>query len=271
MPKPLPTFRLTSAKRRSLELLAEYFCLRTRDVAALARGRVPTPSDLRSARRTLQLLYREKLVNRLPYFELDRFSGGIGYVYGLSDKGMLERESHPHAKSFDEHSARTLDHELEISFFHIAAKRFARSEGVRLYWQQSHLKRGIHPDALFAFTDPRKPAERGTWYFFLEVERSKAGNFRNGEPGIVRKLVRYADYFDSGTCLRDWNFRRFRVVVVQRTKGRRDHLLRLLRERCSHQMFWLATEAAYKEDLAGPIFRSPAGNDEAQSLPSLWR
>src|ERR1700751_3732495 len=41
-----PTFRLTHAKRRILELLAEYFCLRTKDVAELLRGHRPNDNDL---------------------------------------------------------------------------------------------------------------------------------------------------------------------------------------------------------------------------------
>jgi Replication-relaxation len=263
------TFRLTLAKRKSLELLAEYFCLRTKDVAALLRGREPSESDLHGTRRTLGLLHQAKLVNRLPYFELDRSAGGIGYVYGLSDKGIPDADCYPYPKSFDEHSARTLDHELEISFFHIAVWRFAEGNGLRLYWQQSDLKRGIHPDALFALTDPRKPEERNTYYFFLEIERSRVGNFRNGEPGILRKLARYADYFGSDACQRDWNFRRFRVIVVQRTEARRDHLLWALREKYGRRMFWLTTERLYKENIAGEIFRSPDDSGVRNSLLSL--
>lgn len=249
-----PTFRLTDAKRRSLELLAEYFCLRTKDIAALIRGRVPTESDLRSARRTLLLLYQAKLLNRLPYFELDRTAGGIGYVYGLSDKGLPVSDTYSWPKTFDEHSARTLDHELEISFFHMAIKRLVENNGLQLYWQQSDLKRRIHPDALFALTDPRRPEDKNTWYFFLEVERSRVGKYLNGEPGIMRKLIRYADYFDSEACLKDWNFRRFRVIVVQRTDARRENLLRALRNGCDRSIFWLTTEDRYKADIGGHIF-----------------
>ena len=49
------------------------------------------------------------------------------------------------------------DHELEISFFHIALKKFAVKNGLKLYWQQSDLKHTISPDAMFALTDPRSP------------------------------------------------------------------------------------------------------------------
>src|SRR5713101_5634486 len=121
-------FRLTRTKRRVLELLAEYFCLRVKDVAKLLRDREPTEADLRTARRSLGLLCKEKLANRLPYFELD--TEARSYVYGLSDKGVDHPDvEYPEAKSFDEHSERTLDHELEISYFHMALDKFLNDEG----------------------------------------------------------------------------------------------------------------------------------------------
>jgi len=260
-----PRFHLTRAKRTVLAILAEYFCLRTKDVARLLRNREPNGNDLRTARRSLQLLWKERIVNRLPYFELDRSSGGIGYVYGLSDKGLGLCEGG--AKSFDEHSARTLDHELEISLFHIAVKRFADANGLRLYWQQSDLKRGIHPDALFALTDPKKPETASTYYFFIEIEKSKIGNVKNGEPSIIRKLGRYAEYYDTDQCETDWNFRRFRVIIVQRAQVRRENLLRALSEKFPHRMFWLTTEELYKRDIGGPIFATPRDySDRTYSL-----
>lgn len=112
-------FRHTAAKRRTLELLAEYFCLRVPDLARLLRHREPNQNDLRTARRTAHLLWKEGLLSRLAYIELDRERGSIGYVYGLSDKGVRDYGGGL-SKSFDEHSARTLDHEVEISWFHMA-------------------------------------------------------------------------------------------------------------------------------------------------------
>src|SRR5712692_5767057 len=164
-----PQFHLTRTKQRVLELLAEYFCLRVRDIAQLL-GHDPDNHDkLRATRHTIQLLFKEKLANRLPYFELD--TEARSYVYGLSDSGVKAANGHVDIdwnlvgipKTFDEHSERTLDHELEISYFHMALSRFWRdTDNPGLYWQQSDLKRGIHPDALFALTNAR-----GTYYFFL--------------------------------------------------------------------------------------------------------
>src|ERR1039457_1986274 len=191
-PSQEPRRGITSAKREAIELLAEYFCLRTNDVARLIRSREPNDNVKRSVQHTLGLLYKAGLVNRLPYLDFDRESGGVTYVYGLSDKGVKFVETiWPDAKTFDEHSQRTLDHELEISFFHIALKKFAAKNKLKLHWKQSDLKRGIHPDALFALNDPAKPEGKNTLYYFLEMERAKIGNYVNGEPSIMRKLAKY--------------------------------------------------------------------------------
>lgn len=261
-------YRLTKAKRNVLALLAEYFCLRVTDVAALRRGRAPCESDLRSARRTLSLLYREGHANRLPYFDLH--TEGVTHVYGLSDRALKTFDFPPTAKSFDEHSERTLAHELGVTAFHIALRKLADQNGLTLYWQQRDLKRGIHPDALFALTDPSKPDGRNTHYFFLEIERTKLGQYRGGEPSIMRKLERYAQYFDSNECARDWNLRTFRVVVVQQTDERVANLLRALASRLPTRTFWLTSESACTRDLGAPIFFTPKDHaHQAYSFLSL--
>ena len=254
-----PRRRITSAKREAIELLAEYFCLRTNDVARLIRSREPNENDKRSVRHTLGLLYKAGLVNRLPYLDFDRESGGVTYVYGLSDKGVKFVETiWPDAKTFDEHSQRTLDHELEISFFHIALKKFATKNKLKLYWQQSDLKCTVSPDSMFAITDPAKPEGKNTLYYFLEMERAKIGHYRDGEPSIMRKLGKYYTYYGSDACEKEWtDFRQFRVIVVQRTHERRENLLKQLNKELNHRMFWLGTEASYKTDIGGEIFRTP--------------
>jgi hypothetical protein len=237
-----------------LELLAEYFCLRVKDVARLIRDREPTEADLRTARRSLGLLWKEKLVNRLPYFELD--TEARSYVYGLSDSGVKTANGHVDIdwnlvgipKTFDEHSERTLDHELEISYFHMALSRFRRdTDNSGLYWQQADLKRGIHPDALF-----KLQTAKGEYAFFLEIEKGKK-NFE----ALTAKLDRYAKYYDTDDCEKDWGFRNFRVVIVQKNDVRRQNLLRELHDKLPHRMFWLTTEKAYKSGIAGEIFGTP--------------
>jgi hypothetical protein len=240
-------------------LLAEFFCLRTNDIAELIRGRTPNPNDKRSIRQTLTVLLRAGLVARLPYLDLDRVQGGVHYAWGLSDKGVQFCKSlWPFAKTFDEHSQRTLDHELEISFFHIALKNFAEKNRLKLYWQQSDLKCTVSPDAMFALTDPQKPDGKNTLYYFLELERAKIGHYVNGEPSIMRKLGKYYEYYGTDKCQKEWtDFRQFRAIVVQRTQERMENLLKELNKQYNHRMFWLTTEAAYKKYIDGEIFATP--------------
>ena len=248
------TFRLTKTKRDTLQLLAEYFCLRTSDIARLIRHRNPNENDQRSVRHTLGLLHKAGLVNRLPYLDLNRENGSVTYVYGLSDKGLGDLSG----KALTEHSQRTLDHELEIAYFHIALKQFCGEQGFPLYWQQKDLKRTVSPDALFAIRDPKRPEGKDTLYYFLEIERAKSGNYRDGRSSIIRKLGKYYDYYNSNKCAKEWgDFRQFRTIIVQRTEERRANLLKELEGTYRHRMFWLTTEALYKQDISSRIFQTP--------------
>lgn len=259
-------FRLTHTKRRTLELLSEYFCLRVKDAARLLRNREPTETDLRNFRRTLALLCKEQLATRLPYFDLS--TEGVSYVYGLTARGVREYGG----KRFDEHSARTLEHELEITFFHMRLQQFATQRSLKLRWYQADLKRGaVHPDALFALTDPSKSAGRNTHYFFLEIERAKIGNYRGGEPSISRKIAKYYQLFDTAGCETVWGFRHFRVIVVLPTEERCGKLRKALQDEYRHQMFWLTAESLYKRDIGARIFVTPQ-DQEAPSygFGALW-
>jgi hypothetical protein len=254
-----PLSHPNATKRGLLGLLAEFFCLRTNDAAELLRGRTPTPSDTRSVRRTLAILHRDGFVYRIPHFEAGRDRGGMTYVHGLSDRGVRhavqDGYATPATKTLDEHSLRTLDHELELSSFHIALHRLCVSRNIRYAWRQTGLKRTVHPDALFHVADPANPGK--AFCYFLEIERAKLGNYRNGEPQILRKLRKYYGYFNSTDCEKEWGFRQYRVIVVQRSDARRDGLLMALQKSCNHRMFWLTTETAYRKDIGSSIFKTP--------------
>ena len=246
-------------KQRILELLAEFFCLRTNDAAELLRDRTITESDARSVRRTLSILHRDGFLYRAPHVDVGHERGGVAYVYGLSAKGVGHALRNGYStlatKTLDEHSLRTLDHELEITSFHVALHRLCSAKGLRYLWRQTDLKHTVHPDALFYVADPANSGK--AFCYFLEIERSKLGNYRNGEPQILRKLRAFYNYFNSTGCEKEWGFRQYRVAVVQRTDARREGLLAALREKCSHRMFWLTTEAAYRADIGGAIFMTP--------------
>ena len=120
-----PNLRMTLAKRAVLQILAQYFVLRSKDVAELLRGREPNQNDIRTINRSLKLLADDRLVHRIKY--LDLATDVVGYACGLTDAGVSFTGQ---GKTFDDHSARTLDHELEISFFHLALEYYCRHQGL---------------------------------------------------------------------------------------------------------------------------------------------
>lgn len=267
---PKPTHP-NPTKLRLLELFAEFFCLRTNDAAGLLRNRSITDSDARSVRRTLSILHSDGFLYRAPHFNAGNERGGAGYVYGLSAKGvdhaLRNGYSTAATKTLDEHSIRTLDHELELTGFHIALRGLCSAKSLRYLWRQKDLKHTVHPDALFYVADPA--ASGKAFCYFLEIERAKLGNYRNGEPQILRKLRKYYWYFNSTVCEKEWGFRQYRVIVVQQSEARQGGLLRALQANCSHRMFCLTTEAAYRENIGGAIFKTP--KDDAPVALSFLR
>jgi hypothetical protein len=231
-----------------LRLLTSHFVLRSKDVAALVRKRPPTPNDIRTINRSLKLLAERGLVRRKKYLDLS--NDGVGYACGLTDRGVAEYGG----KTFDEHSERTLDHELEISRFHIAIQELCDRHGLQLSWRQSDLKHGVDPDAYFFITDPKRDG-KNTNHFFLEFERAKLGNMKDGKYSITRKLEHYYRYYNSSECEERWGFKTYRVVLVMRTTDRRDNLVSAMQSGLNHRMFWVGT----KHSLVGD-FHTPKGD-----------
>jgi len=230
-PTPKRPLRHRKTMGATLQALAKYFVLKSREAARIVRKREPTENDIRTINRTLKLLYGAGLLHRIKLPNLD--DDGAPYVYGLSDAGVRHCGE---GKTFDDHSARTLDHELDISDFHIALQELCEAETITLHWRQSDLKHGVNPDAYFSTTRNGKAN-----HFFLEVERAKMGNYRNGEPSIIRKLKHYYDYYNTPECEKAWGFKTFRIVTLVFTEERREHLLRAMRGELCHRMFWLGT------------------------------
>lgn len=185
-------------------------------------------------------------IHRLRYLNPD--NDGVGYACGLTDAGM---QFSGRGKTFDEHSERTVDHELGISFFHLSLQEVCYRHQFVLRWHQSDLKHGVNPDAYFSVTKPGKEGTN-THHFFLEVERAKMGNYKDGEPSIVRKLKRYYEYYNTPGCEKAWGFRTYRVVTVLRSNERRKNLLSAMQVELSHRMFWLGVESNHTADFRTP-------------------
>ena len=186
-----------------------------------------------------------------------RKRGNLPSIHGLSLKGVQKVEALGYTtaatKIFKPNSDTLLPHEYEISVFHLRLKALCDEHRWGLYWQQRDLRCGVNPDACFGITTPT-----GTLWYFLEMEKTKPGGWKNGESKIMRTLGRYYAYFDSNVCETDWaNFRKFRVIVIQRNQERRANLLKALALKHAHRMFWLTTEDLYKSDIGGEIFKTP--------------
>jgi hypothetical protein len=90
------------------------------------------------------------------------------------------------------------------------------------------------------------------------VEKTKPGNFRDGESKIIRNLGKYYAYFDTDKCEKEWaNFRKFRVIVTLRNDERRRNLLKELEGKYKNRMFWLTPEELFREDIGAAIFQTP--------------
>jgi DNA-binding transcriptional ArsR family regulator len=248
--QPKALFYPTKNKREVLQTLAEHFVLRSRDLAAVLRKREPNQNDIRTINRTLKILDDAGLVRRLHY--LDLATNGVAFACGLSDAGVRYTGA---GKTFDEHSVRTIDHELGISDFHRNLQSYCDAKGLPLTWKQSDLQHGVNPDAYFTIEKPGK-----ILHFFLEIERAKIGNYKNGQPSIVRKLKHYYDYYYTPECENRWGFKTYRVVVIVPTQSRRDTLLKAMHSELEHRMFWLGVEETLE-------FRTP--KDDTLSFADL--
>ena len=251
-----PRFRWNNARRTALELLDEYYLLRVRDFSTLLKGKY-NENTRRTMQNVLTALHGRGYVGRLRFIDDMIEVPTVVYAYYLNDSGAKKLE---HEKAaFAPESMTILRHEIEITQFHINLKHWAESKGLKVHWHQPKMdhKKAINPDAYFGIEDPSLPHGRNTLHYFLEVERAPIGNYRNGEPSIIRKLAKYYDFYDSPQCEKEWGFRKFRVITVVRNSEKQLNLAARLTERYNHRMFWITNETSVRESIGGTIFATP--------------
>jgi hypothetical protein len=266
---PPKHFKVTPLRRAFLDLLVEYVNLTTNDFYRLipSKGTETSDADVRkeesrerAIRQALKTLAERGVLVRRRWFDDERtdtpFPVAVS-VYSLSKEGLqLAREkgiSNGQGKHAEDSSRRneSVGHELAITRFHLALDRLPR----KVLWRQTDLRRTVNPDALFEIvaTDGQS-----AHYYFLEIEKSKQGHYRNGESGLMKKLRLYHEYQGSEACKRDWrHFNRFRVIVVVKNEERRQNLLLALAEKLNTRTFWITTEAACQADISEEIFLTP--------------
>jgi hypothetical protein len=245
---------VTNLRREALALLADYQYLTTPQFYVLL-GRTGE-TEQRGVRRMLTLLHRAHLVERSRYVLDNPDDPFLRYqhCYRLSRSGCA---AIARGGAAAEKSPASLPHELGITAFHVALAT-ALPATHRLYWRQTDLKHNVNPDALFALTDATQPRESSTFYYFLEVERSRQGHYRGGESGLLAKLRRYSDYRKSAQCRADWkHFSDFRVVVVLANRERQENLLHALQTKLCTPIIWTATTADIERCVTGAVFRAP--------------
>lgn len=230
--------------------------LRVADFVTLLKWREDA-NTYRTVNKTLQSLFQRQYVGRLRFVDDMSERPTLIYAYYLNDSGAAILENPRGAFTLE--SKFIPRHEIEIVQFHIHLKRWAEKEGLILHWHQPKIdhKKTINPDAYFGIEDPKKPAGHNTLHYFLEIERAKIGNYKNGEPSIIRKLGKYHDFYDTGDCEKEWGFRRFRVITVVRNADKQYNLCERLTDKYSHRMFWITTEPLFKENIKGEIFKTP--------------
>jgi hypothetical protein len=193
---------ITEQRERVLRLLSQFHYLTNRHFYRLLGATPGHPSADRGVRRLLLLLVRAGLLESSRHVidnTRDRF---LRYenCYRLSRAGALAIGC-PATSGIK--SAASVAHELLITDFHLALAT-SIPPSYRLYWRQTDLKHTVNPDALLAITDTTRPRDRSTWYYFLEIENSRQGHYREGESGLIAKLRKYVEYRRSDRCRAEW-------------------------------------------------------------------
>jgi hypothetical protein len=222
-------------------------------------------------RRSLLILHRQGLVNRISYRPDDYPGfGTLPLACGVAHAGVLwANEECPWTDPKElirDHSPLTIEHEIKRARFHAKVVAMCQKQKLELFWKKTDLKRTVEPDDVFAI----KSAERTAYYFF-ELE-NKRKSFRE----LLAKYRRYDEYYGSDRCRNEWkDFSTFTVVTQIRSEEARQNILRFLSGKPVHvymsgvrrtivnpapilgAMFWFTTDEIVADGVEGQIFETP--------------
>ncbi|HEY4492399.1 MAG TPA: hypothetical protein VI958_10410 [Acidobacteriota bacterium] len=231
--------RLTKTRRALFSLFGEYFLLGNKDIAALLPG--SSKAALRTAQALTKELREKHYLHGELYFDYDYPTRNAEWLYCLTSKGLTYARDHGlcrFGKAADEKSPLHLEHDYELTKFHIQLNQYCADRRIRLKWFQRDLKRGVHPDAVFEIVRGNGLSD----WFFVEIENSKQGNYIAGESALMRKAEKYYSYHQSDHCLQDWKyFNSFRVIFVLKNNTRAAHFLDALAADYNDPMFWIGS------------------------------
>jgi hypothetical protein len=183
------------------------------------------------------------------------------YVYRLSKYGATV----VNGRDASEQSSSSVEHDEAVTDFMLTLQaNYPRD----LYVIPGDLKRTVNPDKAFGL--PSVVSEKW-FYFFLEVERQRQSLSRTNHKGLIERLMKYDAYRKTDTCRKEWKlFSDFRVIVVVPNEELRQHFLERLSTRITGTWVWVTTQRAYKEDVLGDIFKTPADSaDRPRSLREI--
>jgi Replication-relaxation len=270
------TQHITELRRDILEALDKYIFLTILQAFQVlpARGKGTEDTRVRALKRALHLLEDAGYVTHCPMYEEKRNTrSGFAtrrFVYYMTRKGAEKLAAQrvkltsagiqiPKVPNYQRKPA-SLAHEAAITEFHISLEEaFQRHQYLKLHWFQKGIRKTTNPDAIFGIQDTRKPREKSTVWFFLEMEMSRAGNWKYGHDQKVRKLKRYEEYRRRGDVKRDWAFiADFRVIFHEETNGRMLNLLKKLEPLLPHRFIWLtSTELVREKGVLARVFYTP--------------
>lgn len=174
------------------------------------------------------------------------------YVYFLTEKGgelCAERGHLESPKWISKKSPMTLDHDVEISDFHmrLASALLAPERPIPMAWHQwrGQLAKEFGdwiPDAHFRIVED--------WHV-LEIVRSTEWGYKKGESSLVTKLKTYdAD--------------KRHVLVVMPTQLRIQKFFAKVEDELPSSRLWFTDEASYRKDILGKIWWTPKNFRERQ-------
>jgi hypothetical protein len=207
-----------------------------------------TPTRQRAVRRMLTLARRAGLVTAEMLFAYRaRARRGFPvatFVYYLAPRGA--RATGTLGSRNAPRSPFSLAHDVLVTECHLAlAASVAREPHFKLHWIQTKIRQTVNPDALFGLQDTRLPPGRSTHWFFLELERSRQGHYREGISSLVRKLRQYDVYRRSASLRQDWPFiGDFRVAVVVQNDVRLRGLIATFPE-YPRKSWWVCTQTTF--------------------------
>ena len=226
------------------------YCATPKDLARYLRGRVPTVTDIRSIRATIDHLEHHSPTHH--FFESKQFFSTT-HIYGLSEYGARyarEIMGIDTARAFE---IRDLEHEHLLTLFHIHLREFAARHKLGFTWKQELVdyKKPINPDAIATLTSPA-----GTLTYLIEPER------QSFSPNLLKKAKKYFEVFGKPEAKKLFGAEKFRVIFVLMTERKRQSVLEKFAAEYPYKMFWLTTTDLFQKDMGGEIFSTPKDSSQ---------